>query len=382
MTALSAIIQAWNTRLAAELSEESEAVREAVLKWLLGKNPERFDTATPTERTMLTQAVEYRYQILQQRYWAVSPDQAYNRLIKRLSSLFLIRSKVRTWISLSRDRRRTVTDVLQEVIQEMLRGDRYLREQITWIGDCTRRPVLRNLLMLATLEEYCLRPIRNQPLLIYRFVNYLRQSQRGGMTHIPTGELVKLVSDEIATDNPDTTLSLLDIEAIAQYESQEQVEAEQVLREQVKGRFSDYLAEALGPRAVQWLELHLQGFTQEVVAQRLGISIKEAYRLREKIRYHAIRVFTLKEQPDLVFGWLKTSLHEHNLGLLPEQWEQFSSACTPLQRRILQTLKEGASLEEIAKSNNMKIKQVTGEWAQLYLNAQSLRQGGGISQGE
>ena len=91
-------------------------------------------------------------------------------------------------------------------------------------------------------------------------------------------------------------------------------------------------------------------------------------------RYHAIRVFTLKEQPDLVLGWLQTSLKEHNLGLIPEQWEEFQAACNPLQRKILQSLKAGQTFDEIAQSTNLKPKQVTGEWAQLYLDAQNLRQ--------
>lgn len=375
MTAVDAITQTWINRLATELPGHSEEVRQSILKWLMGPDPERFDAAPPAGRGVLTQALDYRYQILRQRYWDVSPDQAYQRLIKRLSSLFLIRSKIRTWIALSRDRRRTVTDVLQEVIQEMLQSDRYLKQQISWIGECTQRSQIRNLLMLATIEEYCMRPIRNQPLLVYRFVNYLRRSQRGGMTHIPSGELVRLVSEEIAPDESDTSLSLLDVEAVAQYESQAQAEEEQMLREQVKSRFAAYLTETLDATAAQWLELHLQGFSQEVIAQQLNLSTKEAYRLREKIRYHAIRVFTLKEQPDLVFSWLKTSLKDHNFGLLPDQWEQFYGTCTPLQQKIVNDLKIGRSLEEIAQSNKLKLKQVMGEWSQLYLNAQSLRQG-------
>ncbi|MEO1299179.1 MAG: HetZ-related protein 2, partial [Cyanobacteria bacterium J06636_16] len=272
------------------------------------------------------------------------------------------------------DRRRTVTDVLQEVIQEMLQSDRYLRQQVTWIGECSPRSQLRNLLMLATIEEYCMRPIRNQPLLVYRFVNYLRRSQRGGMTHIPTGELIRLVSDEIATDDADASMSLLDVEAAAQYEVGERAEEEQVMRAQVKQRFSEYLADTLDATATQWLELHLQGYTQETISQRLNLSTNEAYRLREKIRYHAIRIFTLKEQPDLVFSWLKTSLKDHNLGLLPEQWEQFYTSCTPLQQKILASLKSGQTFEAIAQENNLKLRQVTGEWAQLYLNAQAMRQ--------
>lgn len=369
-----AITQAWITKLAAELSDESEDVRQSLLQWLIGPDPERFNEVPPENLSVLSQALEYRYQILRQRYWQVSPEKAYQHLIKRLSSLFLIRSKVRTWIALSRDRRRTVTDVLQEVIQEMLQSDRYLKQQVAWIGECTRRSQMRNLLMLATIEEYCMRPIRNQPLLVYRFVNYLRRSQRGGMTHIPTGELVRLVSEEIVTDDAESSMSLLDVEAVSRYEESEQVAAEQVLREQVKQRFGDYLTETLDATAARWLEFHLQGLTQDAIAQKLDLTINEAYRLREKIRYHAIRVFTLKEQPDLVFSWLKTSLKDHNLGLLPEKWDKFYDARTPLQQKLIMELKAGHTFEEIAQNSNLKLKQVTTEWAQLYLDAQNLRQ--------
>jgi len=217
------------------------------LTWLLGPNPERFEAADPAKQKVLAQALEYRYQILRQRYWQVSPDRAYKHLIKRLSSLFLVRSKVRTWIALSRDRRRTVTDVLQEVIQEMLRSDRYLKEQVQWISECSQRSQVRNLLMLATVEEYCLRPIRNQPLLVYRFVNYLRRSQRGGMTNIPSGEMIRLISEEIGTDEPDSSMSLLDVEAVTQYELQTRAEEAQTMREQVKQSFVDYLQDASMP---------------------------------------------------------------------------------------------------------------------------------------
>jgi len=377
MTAVDDITQAWSTRLAKDLADESENSRQSILTWLLGPNPERFEAADPAKQKVLAQALEYRYQILRQRYWQVSPDRAYKHLIKRLSSLFLVRSKVRTWIALSRDRRRTVTDVLQEVIQEMLRSDRYLKEQVQWISECSQRSQVRNLLMLATVEEYCLRPIRNQPLLVYRFVNYLRRSQRGGMTNIPSGEMIRLISEEIGTDEPDSSMSLLDVEAVTQYELQTRAEEAQTMREQVKQSFVDYLQDALDATAVDWLELHLQGFSQDDIAQQLHLSTKEAYRLREKIRYHAIRVFTLKEQPDLVLGWLKTSLQEHNLGLIPEQWESFQSSRSPLQRKILHELKSGKSFDDIARETNLKVKQITGEWAQIYLDAQSLRQANG-----
>lgn len=58
--------------------------------------------------------------------------------------------------------------------------------QIAPIARCTADPRLRNALLLAATEEYCLRPVCNKPLLVYRFVNYLRRTQRGGLTQVPT----------------------------------------------------------------------------------------------------------------------------------------------------------------------------------------------------
>lgn len=373
MSASEKITENWRLRLQTDYPNQEQAAHKGVVQWLLGEDVQRFDAMSADELQIACQAIEYRYSILQQRYWGVGPERAYERLIKRLSSLFLIRSKVRTWIALSRDRHRTVVDVLQEVIQEMLQSDRHLAQQIAWIAQCTRNPRLRNLFMLASLEEYCLRPIRNQPLIIYRFVNHLRRSQKGGMTQVPSGELVRLVSDEISGDDSESTLSLLDVEAVNNYHQEANLIDQQTLREQVKRNFLGYLSRSLDDTAVQWLELHLKGYSQEVIAEQLNLPIQQVYRLREKVSYHAIRVFTLREQPDLVFSWLKTSLREHNFGLTPSQWTQFFSQRTEQERKLLEEFKTGKSLDEIAQGLKLKPKQLQTQWAQLYLDAQALR---------
>ncbi|MBE9110599.1 hypothetical protein IQ273_14355 [Nodosilinea sp. LEGE 07298] len=200
--------QQWLQRIASEHPEINAEDREAIVNWLLGESPERLTGLTEPDQAIARQAIEYRYRILQQRYLNVNSEQGYQRLVKRLSSLFLIRNKIKAWVSLSRDRRRTVVDVIQEVIQEMMRSDRHLTAQITWISTFTHDSRLRNVLMLASIEEYCLRPIRRQPLIVYRFVNYLRRSQKGGMTGIPTGELIHLVSLDPFEESGDELLDL------------------------------------------------------------------------------------------------------------------------------------------------------------------------------
>ncbi|MEM9947433.1 MAG: HetZ-related protein 2, partial [Cyanobacteria bacterium P01_D01_bin.36] len=287
------MLAAWRAQLQKDLPSQSAATHEAVVQWLVGEEV-RFEPMDAKEIKLAKRAMDYRYRIFIARYWSLSPDRAYKGLLQKLGGLFLIRSKIRVWIALSRDRKRAVKDVLQEVIQEMLQSDKHMRAQTAWIAQCTERAALRNLLTLATIEEYCLRPIRNQPLLVYRFVNYLRRSQRGGMTQVPSAELIHLISEEIGTDDADGTLSLLDFEALDRYEVQKEYESQQVSRQLVKQQFSEYLAEKLGDTAVQWLDLHLQGYAQDSISRQLGLNVREAYRLREKISYHAIRIFTIK----------------------------------------------------------------------------------------
>lgn len=373
MVAADTIAEVWLSRLREDFPDQSQSVCQTVVHWLLGESPERLSTLADGELAIARQAIEYRYRILQQRYWNVSPEEGYQRLIKRLSGLFLIRNKIKTWISLSRDRRRTVVDVIQEVIQEMMRSDRHLAQQLKWIATCTPNPRLRNLLMLASIEEYCLRPIRNQPLIIYRFVNYLRRSQKGGMTQVPTGELIRLVSDEIAPNDSEDSLSLLDVEAWNHYQDEQNELEQQSMRQQVKSSFVNYLSRNLDDTAARWLELHLNGLSQEQIAQSLNMPVQQVYRLREKISYHAIRIFALREQPAMVLGWLKTSLQEHNFGLTSAQWDGFWQDLTPEEQTILTAYRQEHPPDELARRLGLKNRQIQAQWVQLYLRAQELR---------
>ncbi|MEM6254348.1 MAG: HetZ-related protein 2 [Cyanobacteria bacterium P01_D01_bin.156] len=373
MAVAKTIVKQWRERLQTDLPDQSQDTHTAIAKWLCGEDTERFESLSHKDLNIATQAMDYRYRIFLSTYWGLPPDRAYQTLMRKLGGLFLVRSKIRTWIALSRDRQRQVKDVLQEIIQEMLQSDRHLRAQLGLIAQCTQRPQLRNLLTMATIEEYCLRPIRNQPLIVYRFVNYLRRSQRGGMTQVPGAQLIQLISEEIGTDETDSTISLFDVQAVSTYEEKQDFDETQRARQSVKDSFTSYLHEALGETATQWLELHLQGYTQDSIAKQMELSVKQVYRLREKISYHAIRIFTLKEQPELVSHWLKTTLTDHNLGLTSSQWETYWQTLEPSQQQLLSELRGGKDIDEIAQKLGCKSKQVMSEWAKLYLTAQDLR---------
>jgi hypothetical protein len=362
----------WEQRIATECSGQSATTQTTILNWLLGQDRERLETLDPEQLKIADRAMDYRMRILIQRYLGLPPERAYKNLMQRLGGVAILREKIRAWLSLSSDRQRTVVDVLQETIQEMLQGDKYIQQQIVWIGECTRNPRLRDTLLFASIEEYCLRPIRDRPLLAHRFINYLRRAQKGGVTNVPQGDLIKMVSDEIIGDS-DSTLSLLDKQAQENFQQQQEWEETQISRDRVKDSLRAYLVENVSPEAGLWLDLYLQGKTPEAIAATLKMDIKQVYRLREKINYHSLKVFAIKAESDLVSQWLHISLQEHNLGLTPKQWEQFCGNLDTKQRDIMLGLKAGTSVEAIAKSLQIKTNQVMGEWSQIYLAAQEMR---------
>ena len=363
----------WQQRLTTECPEQSQATRQSILNWLLGVDLERFNLLNPKELGIAKQAMEYRWRILHKRYLGMSREKAYRQLISRLGSVVAVRNKIQIWISLSRDRQRSVIDVLQEVLQELMQSDSYIQQQMAHINALTTDKRLRDTLLFASIEEYCLRPVRNQPILMYRFVNYLRKIQRGGLTQVPTSELVRLVSEELLTENNDNPVSLVDNQAIAQYQETQNLEEQIINRQLVQEKFEQYLLENIGQHAVDWLRLYLQGKSQEEIAQQLNKPIKEVYRLREKLSYHAVRVFAIKGEPELIDNWLSISLAEHNLGLTETQWQQLPEKITPLAQQILNLRKAGNSVDAIAQQLQLKTHQVLGEWTKVYLTAQTLR---------
>ncbi|WP_239651583.1 hypothetical protein [Neosynechococcus sphagnicola] len=192
---------------------------------------------------------------------------------------------------------------------------------------------------------------------------------------MPEGDFIRLVSEEVILDEEDNAASLLDAQAIAHHQDAQLWEEQQTLRQSVKTEFCNYLIEQVDPIAAEWLTLYLQGYTQEMISQTLNLPIKQVYRLREKISYHAIRVFATKNQPELVANWLEASLQEHSLGMTPKQWQHFLADITPVQRQIIDKIKAGIPIAAIAKDLDLKTDQVVGEWSKLYLAAQALRSG-------
>ena len=183
------LAQYWRKRLDAECPEQSVASKESIIRWLLGSYLERFDLLDSKDLDIAVEVMEYRYRILHQRYLGKKREDAYRNLIIRLGSAVTHRNKIQTWVAMSREHQRTMLDVLQEVLQEILQSDSYIQQQITCISKLTTDTQLRNVLLFASLEEYCLRPIRNLPLLVYHLVKYLYHTQHNSLTQVSRNNL-------------------------------------------------------------------------------------------------------------------------------------------------------------------------------------------------
>ncbi|MGB2924691.1 MAG: HetZ-related protein 2 [Limnothrix sp.] len=374
MDRVAALQNYWQKQCEQDYANEKSAKEISVLvQWLLGDNELQWADKSPQEWALVESGIQYRYRVLQ-RYLPQKPSLRYGYLLKHLSKIITLRQQIQTWISLSRDRRRTVYDVLEEVIQEMLQRDRYLKSELKWIQTCTKRRNLQEAFLCTTLEEYCLRPIHNQPLISYRFVNLMRRYQRSGMTNLPADHQLRLLSTELENNLSEQTFNLLDDEAIARHHTKETFLEQQHLRQQVVTSFTDYLQQHVkDPLVVPWLQLYLQGKTQEAIALALDLPIQKIYRIRDKVKYHAIHNFAIKTNPDLVAQWLQTSLHQHQLGLTAPQWQTFKTKLTPEQQTILTQLQQKTSLQTQTEKLDYSSTQLLQQWSKIYLLAQDIR---------
>ena len=364
----------WRSQLAIDYPQLEQDDRESILCWLLGEKRTELNTLSIETLEPVKRGFEFRYHILGQRYLAFSSTQAYRNLINRLGSIVVLRQKISAWVSLSRDRRRAVTDILQEIIQQMLTSDRYLQGQLSWIAKCTPNQRLRDTLLFATLEEYCLRPIRNQqPLLVYRFINFLHQSQRVGVTQVPNTEILQAISLEVRSPDGESMINVLDVKTNQEYCEIQRKQEQLSLTHQVKNEFSTYLQQQVGAESATWLQLYSLGYSQEEIAKQMGLSIKIVYRLREKVAYHAIRSFASKINPELVSKWLEISVKENAFGLTSNQWRKLCERLTPQQNQIIEQLKLDKSLAVIAKDFACPYKEITKQWSQIYTQAQAIR---------
>jgi hypothetical protein len=166
----------WHNRLLQENSHLDSDERQSIIGWLFGEELEPLKTLTPRQVAVAERVMSYRYEILRRRYLKVEPKQAYCNLLDRLGYLCLSCCKVRYWVSTSKEKKKAALTLIGAAIEEMLRSDRYLQNQIVWIASQTKNRALQNALLLSTIEEYCSRSLGNRPTIARKIIYYLQQN--------------------------------------------------------------------------------------------------------------------------------------------------------------------------------------------------------------
>lgn len=78
------------------------------------------------------------------------------------------------------------------------------------------------------------------------------------------------------------------------------------LQEVSQQEFEAYLvARGVNSQAIEWLRLYLRGLSQDAIAGALNATIKQVYRLREQITYHATRAYVSNQLSHNTNQWLQ-----------------------------------------------------------------------------
>lgn len=171
------LAQYWLDRIARESPEQNQTTRNSIIKWLFD------DTGSVDSGTKI---VEYRWKILRQSYLNTTPDKSYTNLMQRLLTIIFSRREVETVLSPNREQLLIAIAILEKILKDLLTYDSHIQKKMIAIANFTPDKYLRNALLFATLEEYCLQPLQNQILLIYLFNNHLQTFDQTHHHHVIT----------------------------------------------------------------------------------------------------------------------------------------------------------------------------------------------------
>ncbi|MBR8829639.1 MAG: hypothetical protein N5P05_001411 [Chroococcopsis gigantea SAG 12.99] len=365
----------WRDRLQEETPSLTESEIDTLVKWLLGKKPTVFDDLNLNQLETIKKGLDYRYKKLKEGYWKVSYHQAYRHLIGRLYRVSLVKNTIRSWIKTHKDAQKLIVEALEEIIQDLISTNVYIQEQMEWISTITESQNFRNILILASLEEYCLRQVNNQNILIGRIINYFKKLSKKGIKNIPKELSLEIVSDTIILGNQDSSFNIIDTTALTRYQEKQTYQELATNRQKVKQEFETYLQNKLAPAksalAIKWLNLYLDGHGVNSISGLLGIPVREVYRLREKVIYHANN-FAKNQGFQFINDWLETSVAK-KFGLTEAQWLAFWDSLSDRQQIIVNLLKEGRTFPEIGQQLSLKKTELKREWEYIYNQGQKLR---------
>ncbi|MDH6060470.1 heterocyst differentiation protein HetZ [Chrysosporum bergii ANA360D] len=146
---------------------------------------------------------------------------------------------------------------------------------------------------------------------------------------------------------------------------------EDTLRSVVITELMDYLEQRQQSDCADYFSLRLQDLSTQEIESILGLTPRQRDYLQQRFKYHLIR-FALLHRWELVHEWLEASLNT-NLGLTPQQWNDYTGQLDDQQRSLLKLKQEGQADEKIAKILGLSIAQLQKRWFKILEQAWEIR---------
>lgn len=260
-----------------------------------------------------------------------------------------------------------IEDFLQGFYMEALNA---FRRETQLPPDYQPRTLLELAEYMAFTERYGKRRIplpgrRNQQLIILRAQTFSQQQ--------PTETLVDMErAAEGAGGEAENQWNAASVQQVReQMVAQEPEPTEDTLRHTVINELIAYLEERKQNDCVEYFTLRLQDLPANEIEAILGLTPRQRDYLQQRFKYHLIR-FALSHRWELVHQWLEADL-ERNLGLTPQQWQDFQAKLDPQQIKLLQMKQQQAADSAIAQAIGCTVTQVQKQWFKLLEQAWEIR---------
>nr|WP_199303368.1 heterocyst differentiation protein HetZ [Oscillatoria sp. FACHB-1406] len=143
------------------------------------------------------------------------------------------------------------------------------------------------------------------------------------------------------------------------------------IRETVIAELIDYLKARQQEECLDYFILRLKDLSTSEIEEILGITPRERDYLQQRFKYHLIR-FSLSHRWELVHQWLEADL-DRNLGLTPQEWQQFNQQLSDPQRQLLKLKQQKIEIAEIARALSLTVPQTEKLWFKLLETAWDIR---------
>jgi hypothetical protein len=260
-----------------------------------------------------------------------------------------------------------IRDFLQGFYLETLNA---FRKEAQMPSDYRPQTLLELAEYLAFSERYGKRRIplargRSQQLIVLRSQTFSQQQPRESLVDLDkAAEGVSSDSDQTWDDS-----ALHQVRAAMVAESNEpELDS---LRQTVVEELIQYLEEHNQKDCADYFTLRLQDLPTREIEAILGLNPRQRDYLQQRFKYHLLR-FALGHRWELVHQWLEADL-DRNLGLLPQQWEDFQLQLGEDQHHLLRLKQRGLSDGAIAQKLGYKVTQVQKRWFKVLELAWDIR---------